>query len=337
MTTKEQIMAKTKQDWLKEAKELGLEVTPKDKIADIKAAIEAAAAKPAKTPAEKSLKGTPVIAKAGKRSRKGQEEAEAKTAKEARKHRELDEPAAEETKKPKSGPAPRSRSVLERRGRKYREAHAKIDRTRTYELDEAIKLMEQTAATKFDSTVELHLRLNVDPKQSDQNIRDVVSLPHGSGKSVRIAVFAPTEQHEAAKAAGADIVGEQDFLKQLDKGQINFDVLISMPQVMGQLGKYAKLLGPKGLMPNPKSGTVTNNVAEAVRAAKTGRVEFRVDAQGIIHVGIGKVSFGSEKLAANAKAVVDAVKSAKPASVKSGYLISAYLSTTMGPSARLSL
>lgn len=328
-------MAKTKLDWLKEAKALGLELTPKDKIADIKTAIEAASAKPAKPAAKDQAKPAAPTAKAGKRSKKAIEETEAAAAKAAKKLKEAEE--TPEAAVPKRGPAPEIRSRLQRRGKSYQKVYDKIDRSQAYELNDALKLMIDTTTTKFDSTVELHLRLNVDPKQADQNIRDVVALPHGSGKSLRVAVFAPAEQHAAAKAAGADEVGEADFLTKLDKNQLDFDVLISTPQVMSQLGKYAKLLGPKGLMPNPKSGTVTNNVAEAVKAAKAGRVEFRVDAQGIIHVGIGKVSFGAEKLAGNAQAVIDAVKAAKPASVKSGYIVSAFLATTMGPSARLSL
>jgi len=328
-------MAKTKLDWLKEAKALGLELTSKDKIADIKTAIEVASAKPSKLSAEAEPKSITPTAKAGKRSKKAFEEAETKAAKEAKKQASTDE--AELVPEPKRGPAPKARSRLQRRGKGYKNVYAKIDRSQSYELSDALKLMIETATTKFDSTVELHLRLNVDPKQADQNIRDVVALPHGSGKSLRVAVFAPPEQHAAAKEAGADTVGEADFLTKLDKNQLDFDVLISTPQVMSQLGKYAKLLGPKGLMPNPKSGTVTNSVAEAVKAAKAGRVEFRVDAQGIIHVGVGKVSFGADKLAQNVQAVIDAVKAAKPASVKSGYIISAFMATSMGPSARLSL
>lgn len=332
-------MAKTKQDWLKEAQALGLNVTPKDKIADIKAAIESASSKPKQSdePKEIMQPATPEPTKAGKHSRKGQEEAEVKALKEARKRHELDEPDSEVNKAPKRGPVPKTKSRLERRGKKYQEAYKLIEPDKTYELEDAVKTAVSTSKTKFDATVELHLRLGVDPKQSDQNIRDVVSLPHGTGKTVRVAVFAPSDQHAAAKTAGADVVGEQDFLNQLDKGQLDFDVLISTPQVMSMLGKYAKVLGPKGLMPNPKSGTVTNNVAEAVKSAKGGRLEFRVDAQGIIHAGVGKVSFGSDKLAANTQAVIDAVRAAKPASVKSGYIVGAHLSTTMGPSVKLSL
>lgn len=330
-------MAKTKLDWLREAKALGLNVTPKDKIADIKAAIQAALSKD-RLSAEAvvaTAETKPEVAKAGKRSHKALDEAEAQAAKAVKK---LEKPAAPaEAASRKRGPAPKVRNQLERRGKNYRGVYAKIDRSQSYELKPAMQLMMDTATTKFDSTVELHIRLGVDPKQADQNIRDVVSLPHGSGKKLRVAVFAPAEQHEAAKSAGADIVGEGDFLAKLDKNELGFDVLISTPQVMSQLGKYAKLLGPKGLMPNPKSGTVANNVGEAVKAAKAGRVEFRVDAQGIVHVGIGKVSFGADKLAANAQAVIDAVKAAKPASVKSGYIVSGFVATSMGPSARLSL
>lgn len=344
-------MAKNKQDWLKEAKALGLKVTPKDKIADIKAAIAAVNSKqPTVTSQERSVKSqdtaeqtpgselpAPTMAKAGKRSRKGLEVAEEKVEKEARKRGELKDEAKQSLSKPKKGPAPKTRSRLERQGKRYQAAFAKVDQSKEYNLDEALALAVETSLTKFDAAVELHVRLNVDPKQSDQNIRETVSLPHGNGKTLRVAVFAPTDHHAAATKAGADIVGEKDFLAKLDKAELDFDVLISTPQVMSLLGKYAKLLGPKGLMPNPKSGTVTNKVAEAVAAAKAGRVEFRVDPQGIIHCGVGRVSFGATKLKANAQVVLDAVKAAKPASVKSGYVMSVFVTTSMGPSIKVTL
>lgn len=334
-------MAK-KAELLKEASRLGIEVTEKNTIAQIEAAIKSATLKPAAKAKADSTKITNEasdtqaeakanLAKAGRRSRKGLEEAEVKAEKEARRRGEIEETSSA-TARPKKGPAPKARTHLERRGKKYREAHSKIDRSKLYNLTEAMQFSITASTTKFDATVELHVRLNVDPKQSDQNIRDIVSLPHGTGKTLRVAVFAPEDKHDSAKKAGADLVGEKDLLAKLDKGELDFDVLISTPQVMSQLGKYAKLLGPKGLMPNPKSGTITNNVAEAVKAAKGGRVEFRVDPQGIVHVGIGKVSFGEAKLGENAKVVLDAIKGAKPASVKSGYIQSVFVATTMGPS-----
>lgn len=331
-------MAKTKADWLKEAKELGLKLTDKNKIADIRAAIEAKLpAKHDKVHAEKPLDEKMVVAKAGKRSKKALDEAAELANKTARKLEQQSSEASGDTKTTKSGPVPITRPRIERRSKKYREASKRIDRTKGYALDNALSLVIESSITAFDATVELHVRLNVDPKQSDQNIRDTVILPSGSGKTVRIAVFAPIEEHATAKKAGADLIGEKDFLDLLAKNQIDFDVLIATPGVMPQLGRFAKLLGPKGLMPNPKSGTVTTDIATAVSAAKAGRVEFRVDKQGIIHVAIGKVSFGVDKLQLNAQSVLDAIKAAKPTSVKSSYILSIFVASTMGPSVRISM
>jgi len=194
-----------------------------------------------------------------------------------------------------------------------------------------MELATKTNAAKFDASVEMHIRLGVDPRQADQNIRATVSLPHGSGKTVRIAVFAPEGDHAAATAAGADIVGDEDFMKQLDKEELNFDILVSTPAYMPKLGKYARLLGPRGLMPNPKSGTVAADVAKAVTEAKAGRVEYRVDKQAIVHVSIGKVSFGADKLLVNANAFLDSLKSQKPSSLKGIFVKTTSVSTTMGP------
>jgi large subunit ribosomal protein L1 len=181
----------------------------------------------------------------------------------------------------------------------------------------------------------MHLNLNVDPKQADQNIRDMVVLPSGSGKSLKVAVLADGDDADKAQKAGADLTGVSDILAKLDKEQIDFDLLIALPSEMAKLGKYAKLLGPRGLMPNPKSGTVTNDVARAVSEAKTGRVEYRLDSQGIVHLPIGKVSFGPGKLALNAEAVLASIRSAKPATVKGSLIRSVYLSSTMGPSVKI--
>lgn len=159
-----------------------------------------------------------------------------------------------------------------------------------------MELATKTSTVKFDASVEIHVRLGVDPRQADQNIRATVSLPHGTGKTVRVAVFAPDADHAAAKKAGADVVGDEDFLKQLDKEELSFDVLVATPQYMPRLGKYARLLGPRGLMPNPKSGTVATDVAKAVTEAKAGKVEYRVDKQAVVHLSIGKVSFGAKSL-----------------------------------------
>ncbi|MBR2588982.1 50S ribosomal protein L1 [Candidatus Saccharibacteria bacterium] len=221
---------------------------------------------------------------------------------------------------------------MERRGKKYQEAHKQIDRTKTYTLKDAIDLAIKTNPTKFDATLEAHVRLGVDPRQADQNIRTTIVLPNGNGKTVRVAVFAPLDEVKKAKAAGADIAEDEEFLKQLEKGTINFDVLISTPQYMPKLGKFARLLGPKGLMPNPKAGTVTTDVEKAVKEAKAGKVEYRVDKQSIVHIGLGKTSFGADKLLENATTFFDSLKNQKPASLKGQYVKSVFLTTTMGPS-----
>lgn len=270
------------------------------------------------------------LAKAGKRSAKALKEAEEKQLKEERKA-SIKEHEAED----KPAPKPKQRTAEDRlkaRSKKYRKALEQVDKSKTYSLSEALELATKTSPVKFDASVEMHIRLNVDPKQADQNIRDTVALPSGTGKTLRIAVFATPEGVAAAKKAGADIAGEDEFLQQLDKGVIDFDVLIATPANMPKLGKYARILGPKGLMPNPKSGTVTNDVTKAVTEAKAGRVEYRVDSTGIIHIGIGKVSFGGSKLLANAQAVLGSIKSNKPASVKSAYVRSIFVTTSMGPS-----
>lgn len=269
-------------------------------------------------------------AKAGKRSAKALKEAEEKAAKEERKLHAKEE-GAQEAPKPKQV----TRTRLERRGKKFRKAAEQIDSNKVYSLKEAIELATKTSTTKFDATVELHINLNVDPKHADQNVRDNLVLPNGTGKEVRVAVFADADQHAAANKAGADIVGADDFLQQLEKGVINFDILIATPQFMAKLGKYARLLGPKGLMPNPKSGTVTPNVAKAVEEAKAGKVEYRVDSAGIVHIGIGKVSFGTDKLLQNAQAIAASVKGAKPATIKGVYIGNVHVTTSMGPSIKV--
>ncbi|MDO8335679.1 MAG: 50S ribosomal protein L1 [Candidatus Saccharibacteria bacterium] len=220
---------------------------------------------------------------------------------------------------------------MERRGKKYQEVAKLVEKDKLYPLAEALELASKTNPAKFDASVEIHVRLGVDPRQADQNIRSTVSLPHGTGKTIRVAVFAPSDQHEAAKKAGADVVGEEDFLQQLEKEQINFDVLISTPQLMPKLGKYARVLGPRGLMPNPKSGTVSANIAAAVKDAKTGKIEYRVDKQAIVHVAVGKVSFGAAKLNDNAKAFIDSLQAQKPTSIKGTYINTVTVTTTQGP------
>ncbi len=271
------------------------------------------------------------LAKAGRRSAKAIAEAEAeKTRQERIKSGEALKDKPSEAKKP-----PRSR--LERAGKKYRGVAKLIDKNKSYSLEEALDLVVKTSTVKFDATVEMHLNLGVDPKIADQNVRDSITLPAGTGKTLRIAVFAEGDEIAKAKTAGADIAGDADFLAQLDKEEINFDVLITSPALMARLGKYAKLLGPKGLMPNPKSGTITTNITKAITEAKAGRVEYRVDQAGIIHLGIGKVSFGAPKLQQNADAVMTSIRAAKPASLKGTYINSTYITTTMGPSIKVAL
>lgn len=247
------------------------------------------------------------VAKAGKRSAKAIAEAEEKVAKEDRKAA-----ATDATEAPKA-PKPKTRTRLERAGKKLREAAKLVEADKQYSIKEALELATKTSTTKFDATVELHINLNVDPRQADQNIRDNLVLPSGTGKTVRV------------------VVADDDLLKKLDKGIIEFDVLVATPDFMPKLGKYARVLGPKGLMPNPKSGTVTTDTDKAVAEAKAGRVEFRVDSTGIVHLGIGKVSFGADKLLANAQAVFASIKAAKPSSIKGIYVKNITVSSTMGP------
>lgn len=326
-------MAK-KADLLAEAAKLGLEVSEKNTIAEIEAAIAGAAPAEAEVATE-DVKEEVHLAKAGKRSAKALAEAEAKAEKEARKEAGDTSNQTGEDAAVKKGPKPVTRPVLERRGKNYRKVAEKVDAKKFYSLDEAVKLATETNPAKFDASVEVHVRLNVDPRQADQNIRATVSLPHGTGKSVRVAVFAPEAEHKAAKAAGADVVGDETFLAQLDKEVLDFDILVATPQYMPKLGKYARLLGPRGLMPNPKSGTVATDVAKAVTEAKAGKVEYRVDKQAIVHLGVGKVSFGAEKIAENVQSFFDSLVSQKPSSLKGGYVKSITVTTSMGPGVKV--
>ena len=326
-------MAK-KAELLEEAKKLNLEVTAKNTIAEIEEAI--AGADQSQADAEEVTEKA-TVAKAGKRSAKAIAEEEAAQEKEERKAKvasgELD-PSEEGAKK---GAAPKVRPLVERRGKKYQAAAKKVEANKEYPLGQALKLAVETSTTTFDASVELHIRLGVDPRQADQNIRGNLVLPNGTGKTVRVAVFGNADDIKAAKASGADIAGEADFIDQLKKEEINFDVLISTPQMMSQLGKFARLLGPKGLMPNPKSGTVTQDVAAAVKQAKAGMVEYRVDPAGIVHQAVGKVSFGETKLVENAEALLESLMAAKPSSIKGNYVVSIYATTSMGPSIKIAL
>jgi large subunit ribosomal protein L1 len=322
-------MAK-KAELLETAKTLGLELTEKNTIAEIEAAIAGAPA--VEAPVEETANEEVVVAKAGKRSAKAIAEAEAKAEKEARKEAGITTPVDEEGNAiVKRGPKPVTRPLIERRGKSYQEVAKKVEADKLYSLTDAIALAVETNPSKFDASVEAHVRLNVDPRQADQNIRATVSLPNGTGKTIRVAVFAPEADHKAVQAAGADVVGDETFLAQLDKEVIDFDVLIATPQYMPRLGKYARLLGPRGLMPNPKAGTVATDVAKAVTEAKAGKVEYRVDKQAIVHLSIGKVSFGADKLNENAKSFFDSLIAQKPTTIKGGYVKSISVSTTMGP------
>lgn len=219
--------------------------------------------------------------------------------------------------------------------KRFAELLKKVDSSKIYNLDEAISTVKTLASAKFDETVEIALKLNVDPRHADQMVRGSVVLPAGTGKTVRVAVIAKDAKADEAKAAGADIIGAEDFVDEIAKGVINFDVLIATPNLMGLVGKIGRLLGPKGLMPNPKTGTVTMDVAQAVKNAKSGQVNFRVDKQGNIHAGLGKVSFTKEQLNDNISAFVKMINKHKPAAAKGRYIKSAALSLTMSPSISL--
>jgi large subunit ribosomal protein L1 len=221
---------------------------------------------------------------------------------------------------------------MAKHGKKYRAGAAKIDPQKIYALDEAIKLAVETKYAKFDETVEMAVRLGVDPRQADQNVRGTVILPHGTGKSVRVLVIAKGDKVKEAEAAGADFAGGEDLTKKIsEENWLDFDTVIATPDMMGAVGRLGKILGPRGLMPNPKVGTVTFDVGRTVREVKAGKVEYRVEKAGIVHVPVGKASFGTEKLTANAGALIAALVRAKPAAAKGNYLRSVSICTTMGP------
>lgn len=334
-------MATSKAELLQEAQAMGVDVTAKNTVAEITAAIAAMSQTPVEPieagDLEVAEEGEAIqaeeageeavetkLAKAGKRSAKAVAEAEEKQAKEERKE------SGEVAEKPKQHSNP-TRPRVERQGKKFRAAAEQVDKTKNYTLDEAVELVGKTSPVKFDATVELHVNLGVDPRQADQNIRDNLVLPAGSGKTVRIALFDDT------KVDGVEIAGVDKVTAALEKGEMNFDILIATPAQMPKLGKYARTLGPRGLMPNPKSGTVTTDVAKAVAEAKAGRVEYRVDSTGIIHMGVGKVSFTKARLLDNVSAVLANIKGNKPNSVKGNYIEAVYLTSSMGPSIRIDL
>jgi large subunit ribosomal protein L1 len=214
-------------------------------------------------------------------------------------------------------------------------ARAKVDTSKAYSLPEAIKLVKQTSTAKFDETVEMSMNLGIDPRHADQMVRGLISLPNGTGKTVRVGVFARGPKAEEALAAGADVVGAEDLAEKVQAGDIGFDRCIATPDMMGVVGRLGKILGPRGLMPNPRLGTVTMDVKGAITAAKGGQVEFRAEKAGIIHAGIGKVSFDEEKLLENARALADAIQKAKPAGAKGTYVQKVALSSSMGPGVRV--
>lgn len=220
-------------------------------------------------------------------------------------------------------------------GKRLREAYKQIDRTRAYKLDDAVAVLKANAKTKFDETVEMAMNLGIDPRHADQMVRGLIGLPHGTGKTLRVGVFARGPKAEEAVAAGADVVGAEDLAEKVQAGEINFDRCIATPDMMGLVGRLGKILGPRGLMPNPRLGTVTMDLKGAISAAKAGQVEFRAEKAGIVHAGIGKASFPAEKLVENAKAFADAIIKAKPAGAKGTYVEKASLSTTMGPGVRV--
>jgi large subunit ribosomal protein L1 len=331
-------MAKSKAELIKEAEKLDIEVDAKSKVAEIQALINAASPKVEDAAPETADEASPieagsdeaVVAKAGKRSSKALAEAVQKQEKEERKAKSENE----EPTKPKVV-VPPSRSRLERRGKHFRKSAELIEPNKAYGLEQAIELAKKTSHAKFDATLELHVNLGVDPKHADQNIRDNLVLPAGTGRIVRVAVL--TDDLAAAKKAGADLAGTDELLAALEKGNIDFDTLIATPALMARLGKYARVLGPRGLMPNPKSGTVTTDISKAVAEAKAGRVEYRVDSTGIVHLGIGKVSFTAPQLLQNLQAVLASIKSNKPQGVKGNYFKAVHLATTMGPSIKVDL
>ena len=220
-------------------------------------------------------------------------------------------------------------------GKRYAAVSKTVDRNRSYPLEEAVKLVKGGAKSKFDETVEIALNLGIDPRHADQQVRGMVELPNGTGKSVRVAVFARAAKADEAKAAGADIVGAEDLAEKINGGMLDFDRCIATPDMMGVVGRLGKVLGPRGLMPNPKLGTVTPDVTTAVKAAKAGQVEFRAEKAGLVHAGVGKASFSADKLVQNIKAFADAVQKAKPAGAKGTFINRVAISSTMGPGVKV--
>jgi len=222
-------------------------------------------------------------------------------------------------------------------GKRLRKANETVDRDAVYSVVDAVKVLKQSATAKFDETIEIAMNLGIDTRHADQQVRGVVQLPHGTGKTMRVAVFAKGNKADEAKAAGADLVGAEDLAEKVQAGEMNFDRVVATPDMMAVVGRLGKILGPRGLMPNPKLGTVTPNVGEAVKAAKGGEVQFRAQKEGIVHAGIGKASFGEDALVANVRAFVIAINRAKPSGAKGTFIKKVAISSTMGPGIKLDI
>ena len=226
---------------------------------------------------------------------------------------------------------------MAKKGKRLRNALETLDRHAAHDIGAAVQMVKERATSKFDETIEIAMNLGVDPRHADQNVRGVVALPHGTGKSVRVAVFAKAAKAEEATAAGADVVGAEDLAERIQAGNMDFDRVIATPDMMAVVGRLGKVLGPRGMMPNPKLGTVTNDIADAIKAVKGGQVEFRAEKAGIVHAGVGKASFAEDALAENIRAFVNAIARAKPSGAKGTYIKQVSLSSTMGPGVKLDL
>ena len=226
---------------------------------------------------------------------------------------------------------------MSKNGKRLRKSYEAIDRDKSYAIADAVKIIKDGATAKFDETIEIAINLAVDPRHADQNVRGTITLPHGTGKALRVAVFAKGDKLKEAQTAGADLAGGEDLAEKIRNGEMNFDRCIATPDMMAVVGKLGKILGPKGLMPNPKLGTVTPDVVGAIKAAKAGQLEFRVEKEGIVHAGIGKASFSHQQIVENVSAFVDAIAKAKPSGVKGTYMKRVSLSSTMGPGLKLDI